>query len=167
MTKKRIILHLVTALFLLLGFSIHAQNEVLLKTDENGKITEGSVENLIQEIRQGARIRVGWQLGRKVDGQYDLEHWADAGFISILKGHVFAQLEAIYQQSPKRDIPQINLVPSQSKWSAVIGTNGVLMSRMIIPDLNLIEDPILFERMSKQAEIKQKKAPTIWAKASN
>jgi len=81
--------------------------QVLLKTDFNAAVTEGSIEHLISEINDGASIRLGWEMDFDGDQKPDLTHWVDAEFLSVLNGHVFNQIRPIYQQIPKRDIPQI------------------------------------------------------------
>lgn len=151
----------------LLFFSIAsiAQNEnsILLKTDFEGNIESGSIENLISEIQKGSKIRVGWKIDLNKDGSADLEHWIDANFLSILNGHVFNQIEPIYKQLPKSNIPQVEIIESTMMWTGIIGTNGKLISRYIIPELLQIEDDNLYDAMAKQTAIKEKMVATVWA----
>ena len=74
--------------------------EILVATDFDGKVTTGSIENLIAEIRKGKPVRVGWQLDFDGDKKPDFDHWVNADFITILGGHVFTQLETIFIQGP-------------------------------------------------------------------
>lgn len=143
---------------------IFGQSEnIVLKTDINGEITFGSIESLIAHIQNGKSIRVGWQHDLDKDSMPDLEHWIDADFISVLNGHVFNQITPIYRQSPKMSIPQIQIIESSMMWTGVIGTNGLLMSRYIIPEMESIEDENIYNSMKKQTEIKERKVATIWA----
>ncbi len=105
--------------------TLQAQNDGLYKVvyeaDRNGKRVSGSLEELVQYVRSGNPIRVGWKLGR-------LEHWADAGFITILKDHVFAQISSIYGQgtsAPSIEVPFVALTTGNPHgWTAVFGTTG-------------------------------------------
>lgn len=159
--KKSILLF---SLLILLSNILTAQNtKVVLKTDFNGAVSYGSIETLITEIKAGKSLRVGWQLDFDNDGKSDLEHWIDADFISILNGHVFNQIKPIYIQSPIKDIPQVKIMFSDMKWTGVIGTNGKLLSRYIVPNLDRIEDEKLQEKMLKKAMVKETIVATMWA----
>ena len=150
----------------LFSLSLQAQPQVLLRTDKEGKETKGSKEHLITVIRDGYPIRVGWKLDLDQDGSPDLEHWADAQFISILGGHVFAQIETIYAQGPNLEEPQIYLSNNSMKWNAVIGTNGKLVSRFIIEDLEDIEDEGQRTLMEELSKVETRTVETIWARSN-
>ena len=146
--------------------SIHSlaaqSNRIVLKTDATGKVTEGSIEDLIAKINEGYAVRVSWGFDLDKDGQTDLVHWIDADFISILNGHVFTQIEPIYRQAPKLEIPQIQISTSPVQWTGIIGTNGKLISRYIIPDIDRIEDQELRAMMEKRAAVKERMVATTW-----
>jgi len=148
--------------FTIVNTAIGQSNEVVLKTNFEGEVVEGSIDRLITKIQEGYELKIGWQLDFDQDGKSDLEHWIDANFISILNGHVFNQLEPIYQQIPKKDIPQVQIVNSSIKWTGIIGTNGKLISRYIIPNLYSIEDKNIREIFEKKAEINERIVATIW-----
>ena len=139
------------------------KENIVLKTDLNGEVIFGSVENLITHIQNGESIRIGWQHDLNKDSIPDLEHWIDANFISILNGQVFNQIEPIYRQLPKMQIPQVQIIESTMKWTGVIGTNGKLISRYIIPEIESIEDENIYNSMKKQTAIKERTVSTIWA----
>ena len=117
--------------FINLGF---AQNnglyKVIYEADRDGKRISGSLEKLIQHVKDGNPIRVGWELGVKDDnGVPRLEHWTNAGFLTILKGHVFGQISSIYGQGtshPSIEIPFVRIGDEPDGWVAVIGTTGVM-----------------------------------------
>ncbi len=149
--------------FLLISFcaSMQAQ-KIVLKTDFDGNITEGSIEQLIQKIQVGHDVRVGWHLDFDEDKQSDLEHWVDADFISILNGHVFTQISPIYAQIPNPEIPQIEILESTKRWTAVIGTNGLLLSRYLINDVYNVEDKNIQKYLVDAATIKERRVATVW-----
>lgn len=143
--------------------SLIAQNQnIILKTDYNGEVIEGSVENLIEHINMGKKVRVGWELDFDKDQKGDLQHWIDANFITIIGGHVFNQVDEIYTQLPRTAIPQVSMMPSDWTWTAIIGTNGVLQSRFVIPGLSSIEDEKERMRLEKKCEIRENIVPTTW-----
>jgi len=140
------------------------QDKILLKTDSEGKVSQGSIEALIKAIQAGTSIRVGWEFDINNDGIMEVEHWIDAGFLTIMNGHVFNQIEPIYQQIPKMDIPQIEINASSVMWTGVVGTNGKLLSRFVIPDLDKIEDENVRAAYAKHAIVQETIVPTMWAK---
>jgi len=143
---------------------LQPNTNLLLKTDSQGKISYGTIETLTKQIQAGAAIRVGWEFDINNDGIPEVEHWVDAAFLTIMNGHIFNQIQPIYQQIPKADIPQIEIAASSVMWTGVIGTNGKLLSRFIIPDLDKIEDENVRTAYAKHAEIKETIVPTMWTK---
>ena len=113
--------------------------QIILSTDFDGKVISGSKEELILHIRDGKPIRVGWQLDFDGDKEPDLDHWVDAAFITVLNGEVFTQIDPIYAQGPNSEIPQVEIFSNNTKWTAVIGTNGKLLNRFIQEDKDIPE----------------------------
>jgi hypothetical protein len=64
----------------------------------------GSIKTLVKAVRNGKQIRLYMNLGF-------VEHSMDAGFISIFKGNVYAQIAAIQAQRPNRKTKNIELKP--------------------------------------------------------
>ncbi|MEO1518965.1 MAG: hypothetical protein AAFV95_28375 [Bacteroidota bacterium] len=153
---------LFTAFLVLANLHMLQAQTIVLKTDAEGKVVQGAIDSLIAQIHKGKNLRVGWQLDLDKDGNPDLEHWVEAEFISILNGHVFNQIAPIYRQSPKMDIPQIQISNSKTQWTAVIGTNGKLISRYIIPDVELVEDERMKKVLEQQTTPRERTVPTIW-----
>ena len=145
-----------------LPIGLFAQAQIVLKTDAEGQVTEGSIETLIQHIQEGKSIRVSWSHDLNKDGEPDLQHWIDAEFISILDGHVFNQITPIYRQMPKLDESQVRISNSSTQWTGIIGTNGKLISRYIIPELAQIEAEDMRAILQKQTEVKERIVPTVW-----
>jgi hypothetical protein len=143
---------------------IGQESEILLKTDFDGKITEGSLKTLIENIEKGESIRIGWLLDFNDDKIPDLEHWIDGNFLTIINGHVFNQIEPIYGQVPITAIPQVQINDSPIQWTAIIGTNGKLISRFIYPNVDNIEDEESRKNIKKMTQINEQMVKTIWAK---
>lgn len=144
--------------------SIWGQKSVLVKTNLEGEVVKGSIEDLIEAIQEGASIRVGWQLDLNEDGKPDLEHWVDAEFISILGGHVFTQIPPIFRQVPDWEGPQIKIIQSEMQWTALIGTNGKLLSRFIIPNIDQFPSMDVREQLAAQTEINERMVWTTWTR---
>jgi len=133
-TKQFIVL-----LFLFGGIITFAQSnnayKVVYEADKNGKAISGSLEKLTKYVQNGNPIRVGWVLRFKnpMDGDkiIEMQHWTDAGFITTLKGHVFAQVKGIFQQGPMiADPPGVRLVDDRANsWVGIIGTTGVMRQK--------------------------------------
>jgi hypothetical protein len=127
--------HLI-CLFLLFAISCTAVAQQLdlcpghLATIEaDGTVSHGSKEALLKIVRSGIPIRVGWSLDFNKDGKPELAHWADAMFLSEFEGHVYAQINEIQRQTPKRGKERIDLGEKSQKWTGLIGTNGILAGR--------------------------------------
>ncbi len=122
-----------TALLSLFYFICMSQTfDIVLETDFDGQVVKGSKEELIKYIREGKSVRVGWQLDFDEDKVPDFDHWVEASFITILGNEVFTQIDPIYAQGPDIDKPQIQIYADETKWTAVIGTNGVLLNRFVL-----------------------------------
>ncbi|WP_036154311.1 hypothetical protein [Maribacter forsetii] len=140
------------------------ESQILLKTDFDGKVTEGSLKTLIENIEKGESIRIGWQLDFNEDKIPDLEHWIDGEFLTIMNGHVFNQIQPIYAQAPMVEIPQVEISNSPLQWTAIIGTNGKLKSRYIYPDIEKEEDEEERKYLQEITQINERMVQTIWVK---
>jgi len=117
-----------------IGYSkIDGLYTVVYEADRDGKRISGSLEDLLQHVRNGNPIRVGWELGKKGPGLQFLEHWTDAGFLTIHKEHVFAQIKSIYGQAtsaPSVEVPFVNMLNNEPDgWVAILGTNGLMQQK--------------------------------------
>ena len=156
--------------FISLYVHAYSQHEIVLSTDFGGEVLSGSKAELISEIRKGKSVRIGWQLDFDEDGKGDFDHWAPAEFITILDGEVFTQIRNINLQVPKIDIPQVDIIPVNTMWTAILGTNGELVNRFVFEDLEYEFDkdgqPIVDEKMENelaQREVMSWKVATFWA----
>ena len=147
-----------------------AQTTIVLETDFDGKVVRGSKTKLIEEIRKGKAVRIGWQLDFNEDKIADFDHWAEAEFITILGEDVFTQIRNINVQIPKRNQHQVDIIPNNMQWTAILGTNSILKNRKVLEDLEYELDdegqPIMTERLEKELkmrEVQTWKVATFWA----
>lgn len=121
-----------------IGFSqVNAQEhkaafEVVCEVDKDGKVVSGSIDELVKQIQQGNTVRIGWVMGK--GKKHEMWHWADASFITILKGHVFAQIRGIFAQAtdPISETPSVFLHSEKpNSWVAVFGTTGVMRQKFM------------------------------------
>lgn len=147
-----------------------SQHSIALHTGFSGEVIEGSKQLLIDEIRKGKSVRIGYQLDFNSDGVADFDHWATAEFITILDGEVFTQIRNINIQIPNMKVPQIDIMPNNIMWTAILGTNGLLKNRFVFSDLETEYDEngkqIIDEKMEKELkkrEVSTWKVSTFWA----
>lgn len=164
----------VLKIFSILFFSLHLSGQgaykIVLKTDFDGNVVEGSKEELIRLIREGNPVRIGWQLDFDEDKQADFDHWMDAEFITILKNDVFTQIRNINAQIPNDQIPQIKIIPNNLMWTAILGTNSKLLNRFVYDDIEYTLDSlgqaIMDEKTLQEIEIRKISTwnvATFWA----
>ena len=156
--------------FLILSCALFGQHEIILETDFDGNVVMGSKDALIKEIRKGRSVRVGYQLDFDKDKVSDFDHWTDAEFITILDGEVFTQIKNINMQVPDLKIPQVDIMPVNTMWTAILGTNSLLKNRYVYGELKFETDnegkPIVtpqVEKELKKREVRTWKVATFWA----
>ena len=98
--------------------------QMVFKNDANGKVIYGDKGELIDAVRLGYPIRIGW-------GSARVEHVANADFLTIFEGEVFAQIKTIVGQAPRIDGDSIKIrFRTQNHWTKMAGTNGYSTSFM-------------------------------------
>ncbi len=115
-----------------LSFTSLAQNnwELVYHNDKNGKTFEGKIENLIEAIRNGERVRINWSSQRQNDKTKKVEHFTEAKFLTILSDTiVFAQIDPIIGQTPNYDSRMVTL-NEKLEWVIIAATNGKSDSMM-------------------------------------
>lgn len=97
----------------------------VFQNDEKGATTFGDKSKLIDAVRLGYPIRIGW-------GSNRVEHVADADFLTIFEGEeVFAQIKTIVGQAPRIDGDSLKIrFRTQNHWTNIAGTNGYTTSIM-------------------------------------
>ena len=98
----------------------------LATIDADGAVVQGTKAAVLDALRRGSAMRVGWSLDSNNDGQPELVHWADAGFLSEWHGEAFAQIDDIQQQAPRRDPARIEMPVGRRRWTGLLSTTGVL-----------------------------------------
>lgn len=135
--------------------------KVIYEADRDGNRLSGSLEDLVDLVDNGNPVRVGWELVQQwPDTTIVMRHWTDGGFVTTLRGHVFAQIRGIFGQgfSHINNDPGIFLSTDiPNSWVAVIGTDGNLKSKSQKQDW--MED-IPEEELKKMANMKVK---TMWS----
>ncbi|MEM8765788.1 MAG: hypothetical protein AAGD88_18375 [Bacteroidota bacterium] len=118
--------HLLFLLGLTFIFSCNQSTEIpesgwkmVYRNDENGTATFGDKAELLDAVRLGYPIRIGW-------GSNRVEHVADADFLTIFQGEeVFAQIRSIIGQAPRIDGDSLKIrFRTQNHWTKIAGTNG-------------------------------------------
>ena len=144
--------------------------EIVLETDFDGLVVKGSKEKLIELIREGNPVRIGWQLDFNEDKEPDFDHWMGAEFITILGKDVFTQIRNINAQIPNVDTPQIKIIPNNLMWTAILGTNSKLVNRFVYEDLKIERDSlgqaIITDKIQEELDRREPstwKVATFWA----
>jgi len=90
----------------------------VFKNNANGQTVFGNKAQLIDAVRSGYPVRIGW-------GGNRVEHVTDAQFLTIFEGEVFAQIKSIVGQAPSaiNDSVKIKFRP-ENHWTKIAGTNG-------------------------------------------
>lgn len=81
------------------------------------EVANGSKQRLIEAVRSGKEVRIYWATGR-------VEHLADAGFLTVFGGEVFAQVQPIRGQRPSLEVnpPSITLAAEGNEWVGFFST---------------------------------------------
>ena len=95
---------------------------VVFAHDNDGVALTGSKDDLIEAVRSGKPVRVYFSMGR-------VEHTAEALFLTVFQGEVFAQTEEINTQRPvaannEDELSVIQFREAGQKWRMILGTNG-------------------------------------------
>lgn len=100
--------------------------QLVFRNSKNGKIVFGSKERLVEAVRSGYSIRVGWGARRRNDTSKSVEHLAAAQFLTIANGkEVFAQIQPIIGQNPGLEKDTLDIVFRENlQWILMVGTNG-------------------------------------------
>lgn len=100
--------------------------QLVFRNGKNGQVILGSKEKLIEAVRSGYSIRVGWGGRRQTDTAKSVEHVADAQFLTVANSNeVFAQIQPIIGQNPGLEKDTLDIVFRENlQWVLMVGTNG-------------------------------------------
>ena len=100
---------------------------LVYSVDRDGE-TRGDKARLMNAVRAGQPIRVGWGVSFNLPDGTDsgVEHVANAKFLTIFDGEVFAQVDAIARQRPRPGQKRIVLPATGMSvpWVAIFDTTG-------------------------------------------
>ena len=100
----------------------------LATIEADATVSAGAREAVVEAARNGAPLRVGWELGPR--DKPILVHWQDARFVTVFEEQVFAQVGDIHHQFGLGKRGHVGLGKDWSLWAASIGTNGRLVGRL-------------------------------------
>ncbi|MFY0603027.1 MAG: hypothetical protein JXQ93_03695 [Flavobacteriaceae bacterium] len=145
--------------------------KVVYSSDKNGKVTSGDIKTLIKEVKNGNPVRVGWSIFfkyPKTGKVVEMQHWTDAGFVTVIDGHVFAQVNGIFKQGPQIEpTPSVHLVTNTpNSWVGVISTSGMIRQKYDMKDFKEMLKSVgktneEIKKMIRKQEIIN--VPTKWA----
>ena len=97
----------------------------VFKNAPDGTSLYGNKSDLIDAVRLGYPVRIGW-------GSNRIEHVADASFLTIFDNkEVFAQIESIIGQAPAVENDSLFIrFRMENHWSKISGSNGYAMGFM-------------------------------------
>lgn len=99
---------------------------LIYASDAAGRALAGDKQELTRAVRAGLPVRVGWGLRWEDSAGYPggIEHVAEAGFVSLYKGEVFAQLPAYARQRPDQASAEIEISADGAQFIATLDTTG-------------------------------------------
>lgn len=130
---------LLTLALLASTVSAHAANDIacatsawrwLFTSGPHGEDAGGNRRQLIDALRRGSPLRVGWGEA-DADGQWSVEELSDATFVNIMGGKdVVAQLEPALIQNNYTDATIADLKAPLIDWHAIASTDGRFSATM-------------------------------------
>ncbi|WP_139135233.1 hypothetical protein [Roseivirga sp. 4D4] len=107
--------------------------QLVYRNDAEGNTVFGDKSQLLDAVRNGLPIRIGFGGRSRIDSTRSVEHVADAQFLSILDGdEVFAQITQIIGQAPAREADGTKIrFRTNNKWTTIRGTNGYSTGLMV------------------------------------
>ncbi|MEM7549593.1 MAG: hypothetical protein AAF363_07960 [Bacteroidota bacterium] len=106
------------------SFSAYSQEgrwKLVYEHNESGEVISGSKSDLIEAVRSGKDVKLGWKMGGA--GQF-VEHYAEVQFLTIMEGEVYGQISPILSQEPSFAKKTVGFREGL-KWSLIASTTGV------------------------------------------
>lgn len=117
-------LSIITILLLICTIGQAQEWTRVYQNDAAGKAVSGTIKELIEAVRAGLPVRVGWSGQSPTNPRIKVEHVADAKFLTIMSNEtVFAQIDPIIGQTPDFDQQFIELKEGSS-WVLIAASNG-------------------------------------------
>lgn len=96
----------------------------LVSIDQTGTATAGSKAALLEAIRTGKPIRIGFRLDETGTGSYYLTHWYEPQYLTVMGDEVYTHASKVHLQVPDMEIADIPPAEDTELWLALIGTDG-------------------------------------------
>jgi hypothetical protein len=105
--------------------------QFVFANDGHGKDMAGKRGTLLEAIRRGSPVRIGWSEASRKEG-WSVEEFTDAGFTNIMGGReVVAQLAPGWIQSDYLDATKAGLRSPLLEWHAIMSTDGRFEAVMV------------------------------------
>ncbi|MEM9078052.1 MAG: hypothetical protein AAGC43_13490 [Bacteroidota bacterium] len=102
-----------------------AKWRLIYKNSANGTTLYGSKQDLMNAIRNGSPVKIGFGGQLRKDTTLTIEHIFEAHFFTILNDtDVYAQMLPIIGQNPLIEKDTTNIVFRETHWNILVGTNG-------------------------------------------
>ncbi len=101
--------------------------KMVYRNGKDGEALAGNKEALIEAVRKGYEVRLGWGGRSSNDPSMSVEHVADAQFLTIKNGKdVYAQITPIISQNPNLASDTLGIVYRPNLlWASSKGTTGI------------------------------------------
>jgi hypothetical protein len=110
-----------------------AQWRYVYSNGPHGQDAGGSRQHLLDALRRGSPLRVGWGEA-DAGGEWAVEEFADADFTNVMGGRdVVAQLRSAWIQTDYTDATKAGLRDPELAWHAIASTDGRLDALMVEP----------------------------------
>jgi hypothetical protein len=132
----------IALVLLLVGGCVHADIkssspgsagwQAVYKHDENGNPLAGTMDALIDGIRRGYSVRVGWGWEHEIEGtMVRLEHMAQPLFLTVIQEqHVSIVIDAHPLLQSYFDIKKQSMQVSGHIWQCVLTTQGTFNAKV-------------------------------------
>ncbi|MEM9361972.1 MAG: hypothetical protein AAGA43_05010 [Bacteroidota bacterium] len=121
------LLLLLMVLFSCETFTSTPENDwrLVYRNDANGETLFGEKQELLNAVRNGNPIKIGYGGQLRSDTTLTIEHVFEAHFFTILNdSEVYAQMASIIGQNPLIEKDTTNILFRNTQWNIIVGTNG-------------------------------------------
>ena len=99
--------------------------QLVYRNGSDGTPLFGSKQDLLNAIRNGNPVKIGYGGQLRNDSTLTIEHVFEAHFFTILNDtDVYAQMLPIIGQTPLIEKDTTNIVFRETHWNILVGTNG-------------------------------------------
>ena len=102
---------------------------LLVKVDGAGQVTAGDKAALIEAVRSGQSVQVGFRLAETPAGGFFLTHWYAPYSMTVMGEDVFTHSSRVHLQMPDAEIEDLPPAERSQMWVTLIGTDGILHGR--------------------------------------